>query len=800
MPARILPRLLLLALLLVVALLAAGAMTVRMLVLASLPRSSGSLTVDGLGSSVRIDRDDRAIPVVHADSLTDASLALGYLHAQDRFFQMDLLRRNAAGRLAELIGEPMLGADITMRTYRFEHVASQLLDRLPNHHREHLDAYTRGVNAGLADLGARPPEYFLLRTAPEPWKPTDTILVLYSMFHDLAFGAIFERQHAVLHAALPAELVAFLTPERSRYDAPILPDISPQPWPRIPGPEVIDLRSTPPESAEQLSGAPQEPDRSIRGSNNWAVSGSRTHHGHAILAGDMHLGLSVPNIWYRAQLQWGGRTAAGVTLPGVPGLIAGSTDSIAWSFTNVTGDFQDLVLIEVDPDDPTRYRTPDGYESFGTHHESIGVRGKAAHSLELRTTRWGVVSDTDFAGRPRVLKWTALDPGTVNLRLFDILEARTIEDALDIFKNFYGPPQNIMIAGSDGRIAWTFSGYIPVRRGFDGTTPVSWAEPGVGWDGTLPDEDRLSVVNPRRGHLASANARMLPLNRSRDLGRNWALGARQKRINDRLDMLQVVSESDMLDIQRDTRVELLDPYRQIILATIPENEPDATLLAARRAAGAWRGTADGDEVGIALLHSFRNAMHGAILGPIAAPCNDVDSSFHYWWFQAEETVLRLLEERPMHFLPSRYESWDGLIRETLGWAANSRARVLKRDVSEALLVPWEDINRVLIHHPISLAVPRLGRWLDMPRDGLPGHPHAVRVQSQYFGASQRLVVSPNRLDLGILHMPAGQSGHPFSPHYRDGHSDWTTASSSPLLAGPPTSSLTLTPPAPRPAN
>jgi penicillin amidase len=328
---------------------------------ASLPVLDGEVTVAGLAAPVVIERDALGVPTVRGANRLDVARALGFLHAQDRFFQMDLSRRQAAGELAELIGPPMVEADRRMRVHRFRAVARAVVERSSLAEQSLLDAYATGVNAGLAALPRPPFEYLLLRVEPAPWRAEDSVLVLFAMFNVLNTETRwFDAAVATMDDTLPAQLVDFLVPTGSSWDAPLVG--GPLPEPPLPGPEVVDLRRA--ASTESRTATHGIDERLPAGSNNWAVAGSRSKHGGAVLANDMHLLISVPNTWYRASLVWpsgdGERRITGVTLPGTPAVVAGSNGDVAWGFTNTYGDWLDLVVLEEVPGDPGAYRTPEG--------------------------------------------------------------------------------------------------------------------------------------------------------------------------------------------------------------------------------------------------------------------------------------------------------------------------------------------------------------------------------------------------------------------------------------------------------
>ncbi|MFO7915303.1 MAG: penicillin acylase family protein, partial [Candidatus Krumholzibacteriales bacterium] len=476
----------------------------------SLPRLAGERRVEGLISEVTVTRDSLGVVDIQAENRLDAAFALGYLHAQDRFFQMDLQRRNAAGELAELLGPALLSTDRAYRIHRFRKISQKLIEGLSRERRKLLDAYTAGVNSGMDDLKVRPFEYLILRRKPEPWLAEDTILTIYTMFLDLSlFTYRFEYSCSLADELLPAPLADYLLTRAARWDAP-LRDGPPYPSP-VPDSTMVDLRKW--ETAECSTGKSIFTKSSgTPGSNNWAVAGKLTSHGGALLANDMHLSHGIPNIWYRARISWNdddsGRSLTGVTLPGIPTLITGSNGDIAWGFTNSYVDAADLVRLEVNRSDSTLYRTPDGWEKFRTIREVIEAGGGEADTLLIRQTRWGPVRLEDAAGNPMALRWTAHDTAAVNMNLLELETARNVDEAVAAASRAGIPPQNFVCADRAGDIAWTIAGRIPNRFGWDGRLPVSWADGSCGWNGYLSPEQQPAIVRPPGGLLWTANNRV----------------------------------------------------------------------------------------------------------------------------------------------------------------------------------------------------------------------------------------------------------------------------------------------------
>ncbi len=798
-------RLLLLCIPLLVVLGAVAFMYARSVALASLPDVRGVVEVRGVVSTVKVSRDSLGVPLIEAATMEDACFAQGYVHAQERFVQMDAMRRYASGRLAEVFGSSMIENDRRMRAHQFERRADEVLRTVPEAHRAMLRAYAAGVNEGLRRLGAAPPEHAALGVELKTWNERDALLMQYAMWDTLAMNRAFELMIGTMRDALPPKAVAFLTPEVSRWDV-----VEPGPvWtkPDMPGPD--DMKPLPlpsgtknpaPETTTKVSHIAADPEPLPLGSNSFAVAALRSGTGGAILANDMHLPLRAPAMWHRVSLAWTGGRLDGFSLPGVPGIVVGSNGNVAWGFTNVTGDYEDWIIIEPDAMNPDRYRVPPGTgenggdtEEFGRLIEQIDVARGVAQRFEMRQTRWGPVSRTDARGRPLVLKWGAHDTARTNIRLFDLLRARTLEDALDAAASWDGPPQNVLVASKDGRIGWTVSGAIPLRAGFDGTAPTSWATPGIGWNGWVETSKKPRSIDPSSGVLFTANNRVLPVEQSRVFGRAWSSPDRAARIGELLAKKPKHDEASLLSIQLDTAREPMRYYADLARKACKTSSTGTIDTGVLSVLDSWNGTAEADQRAFALLKRFRAQLRARAFVVLLDACKSVDPRFRYSWFNDEEPLRRVLDERPPHFLPAGTRDWDALVRSCLEDAVKDLETTGPK---RGLDTTWGELNRANIAHPLSGAlswVPGVSDLLDMPAVPLPGDGLTVRAQTAEFGASQRLVVSPGREGTGIAHLPGGQNGHFLSPHYRDQFESWLKGSPAPLLPGPAVETLTLRP-------
>jgi penicillin amidase len=770
------------------------------LVRGSLPILEGTVSLKGLRGQVRVERDGNGVPTVRGTDRLDVARATGFLHGQERFFQMDLMRRRAAGELSELIGPATAEIDSDVRVHQFRSVAREVVARFDPKERALTDAYVEGVNAGLDALRIRPYEYLLLRADPKPWKSEDSVLCVLAMFLTL-HEAHGEREStlAVMRDALPPALFDFLAPRGTlEWDAPIAGD--PIPIAAIPGPEVFDTRAD--RAPPKVARAYPSPDRFLPednlpyvGSNNWAVDAAHSTQGLAMVADDMHLDITVPNIWYRLRLVFPDsngqeRTVTGVGLPGTAGVVAGSNGRVAWGFTNTQADWSDLILVEAGAR-PNTYLTPTGPKEFLKVTETIHIKGAPSRTLEILNTIWGPVIDRDHNQKLRAYQWTAHDPDAVNLKLLDLENANTIEDAIEVAHGAGAPPQNAMIADRTGRIAWTVAGRIPKRVGFEGRLPVTRSDGSRSWDGYVASAEVPKVVDPPDGRLWTANARVVSGPMLATLGEgNYPLGARARQIRDDLFAKEKFTPADLMDIQLDNRAVFLDRWQKLALATLDDATVggDPRLREARALITSWGGRAAVDSVGYRMVKAFRLAAADRVFAPLIAPVIKLDPKFRYsrvW--QSEGPLWALVTTKPPHLLNREFADWHALLTDSL----RAVVTALTKDGRKLSERTWGEFNTARIQHPLSRAVPALSRFLDMKKDPLPGDDHMPRVHSPTNGASERFVVSPGHEDQGYFHMPTGQSSHPLSPYFGAGHEAWVKGEKTPFLPGPTRYTLTL---------
>lgn len=766
----------------------------------SLAQLDGSVTVADFTASVKVERDARGVPLISGADRHDIAYATGFVHAQERYFQMDLLRRVGAGELSELFGAKALNTDRKHRLHRFRARAEGTLAAMKPQQRVLLDRYVSGVNAGLRALGSAPFEYGLIGVAPRPWQAADSLLVVCAMYFDLQgnlLGRELARGWVRDHSS--AAQRAFLLPEASSWDAALdgdhdaagspIPASAPAWWGRAPA--ALPLPTAAADFTDSV------------GSNNWAISGARSQHGGAIVADDMHLGLSLPNIWYRLALQFPDaqgqqRRVTGVTLPGaLPTVVVGSNGRVAWGYTNSYGDYLDLIELGRDNSRPGQVQTPSGWETPAAHRETILVKGGRAETLAVRDTSLGPVREQ--GGKAYAVRWLAHHPGALNLRPQQMELAATLDQALAIANTLGIPAQNFVGGDAQGNIGWTIAGQLPARAaaGPDVTFPLPLNGAAASFPGPAAPEQYPRMVNPAGGQLSTANSRQLLGPGAAMIGDGgFDIGARHRQVKEGLQALgPKVSVASAYSIALDDRALFIAPWRQRALEVLDaqalRGHPQRALFR-DLLHSSWSGRASIDAVGYRLARHFMWSLHERFYGYANGQLVNLDDKATMALASSRwpAVLARLIDEQPAAWLPPGAADW----RAVQLAAIDSVIHDLTKDGAALTQATWGARNKAAIAHPIAAAVPLLRPWLAAPADPLPGDANMPRVASPRHGQSQRMTVIPGREEEGIYNMPGGQSGHPLSPFFLDGHAGWVAGAPTPFLPGPPVYTLTFSKP------
>lgn len=730
----------------------------------SLPVTSGAIALHGLKAPVEVVRDRDGIPHIFAKNDADAAFALGYVHAQDRLWQMEQIRRVGAGRLSEIVGEAALPLDRFARTLGLERLAEATLRGLDPATRAGLEAYAAGVNAYLQHhSGAWPPEFTVLGAAPAPWRPVDSLL--WSELMALQLSGHWRTE------LLRARLLKILSP--SEVD---------QLWPPYPGDAPTTLAFDP----SLYKGLPLgrlaalAPDWDAKGASNaWVVDGAHSETGKPILASDPHLAFSLPILWYLATIETPDLHVAGATVPSVPIVILGHNDRIAWGMTTTGGDVEDLFIEKLDPTDRNRYLTPDGPLPFRTRTETIGVRGKPSVTMTVRETRHGpVISDVveDLAkaserGTIVTLSATYLDPTNhVAQAIYHINNAHDWPSFVEALKDFDAPEQNITYADVDGHIGFYMAGWVPIRKAGDGMLPVPGWTGEYDWTGMIPFDQLPHALDPPSGRFVNANNKVTPPGYPFHVTtQGWDAPYRAARIEALLAGAQKGTLRKFAEIQADN-VSL--PARELLplLSNIDVTEPQAKAVLERMKR--WNGLMDREKpeplIYSAWLRELNRALFSEKLGDL----------FPNFWNERPALVKSVLTAHPEWCAKKGATPQAGDCRarvaeafeRALGWIA---ARFGK----DPELWRWGDAHQAQFVHRIFERIPVIDRLVNrrLAADGgdftLNRAAFSIADNARPFadihGAGFRSIYDLGDLALSRFMIATGQSGNPLSAHFTD---------------------------------
>ncbi|MFP4346568.1 MAG: penicillin acylase family protein [Anaerolineales bacterium] len=756
-----------------------------------LPRLDGTLPLSGLLAPVEILWDRWGVPHIYAENFHDLLLGQGYVHAQERLFQMDFNRRAASGRLAEVVGERALPMDRWMRTLTLRRVAETEVGRLSPATRKALEAYAAGVNAFIA-RGPLPVEFTLLRYRPEPWSATDTLCWIKMMAWEL--GVNWESE------LLRARLLQRLGPA----DAAALDAQDPERWPAV-LPEGVDYGALGDLALRRAGAAhpfigPAPPS----GSNNWAVAGARTTTGKPLLANDMHLLMNVPAIWFENHLAAGDFEVTGITFPGIPGVVAGHNGHVAWGFTNSYVDVQDLYVerLHHTEDGRIQARYGDGWYDVTVLHESIEVRGGETVVEELLVTRHGPIINclTPEGEAPLALRWTALEPDNMIEALFEMNRARTCSDFHQALRHWTAPAQHVVYADTAGDIGYTLAGRVPVRHRGDGRLPVPGWTADYDWEGYIPFEALPHRLNPPEGYLATANNAVVEGDYSYPIYQETAVAERAERI---VELLESRERADVPFFRRMHFDRVSHSARIVAQQLCGLTVDDPELSSVMALLEAWDGTLDPDSGAAAVEQVFVRTLLALLLEPRLKSESDdepkqleravfglppVDLFVHYLHRgDAFKWLLKLLEQPHSHW----YDLGQGEGREEVcRRALEETVAYLKRRLGpEVSHWRWGDLHALTYRHSLG-AVPWLGKIFNRGPYPVGGDATTVwAIWSSLRELSSPAVVGPPYrmiVDLGDLRnslglLAPGQSGRLASPHYDDQIEAWFTGDYHPLL-------------------
>lgn len=762
----------------------------------SLPKLSGKFQVgEGLGAEVSLLRDAQGIATIEAQSRADAAFGLGFAHGQDRFFQMDIQRRFAAGELSALVGAKALGHDRQYRLHQLRAHAKDTLALLRPDESTLLEAYTQGINAGRNSLSSLPFEYLLLNIDPLDWRPEDSMLVSAFMFAQMT-SKVATRDYAreLLLRSGGEALLAFIQPEGTEWDTAL--DSS-----SVAG-SILPLQHVwSPQGLDVAQIAKTEPEAPMKGSNSWAVSGAMTSHGGALLANDPHLGFNLPHIWYRAQLHYPNEqgemlSVNGVSLPGLPSIAIGSNGTVAWGMTNSAGDWADLIAVDVEGD---FYQNASGRQALQIETEMLEVRGGESVALEVRRTEWGPLFEIN--GETYAYRWLAHQPEALNaFEYMNLDRAKNTAEAIAIAQRSGISPFNILIADKFGDAAWSLAGRLPKRGPTPSDRVVPWAQAAGTWQGWLPADDYPVLNTETQDYLWTANNRIVGGDSLNKIGRGqYELGTRGWLIEQDLKAQKQFTEDDMARMVTNNKAVLMNSWRDHLLTLLAnQTELSDDQKTAKNLLVSWSGYAEVNEAAYTVVKHYRKEFMQRINQLLIARLQadgllnkDFDTESLWLFSRQSEGPLQILRDQaPTHWLPKGVESWE---QWSLDMLNHSLAELSNKHGSVAN-ARWGAENRLRMHHPLAAALPEfLHGFLNMPADELDGDSDMPLAQHPSAGQSMRFIVAPGREEQAYLTMPAGQSGHPLSPFYRASHGDWLAFKNTPLLPGPVEASLILVP-------
>ena len=747
----------------------------------ALPSYDGSESVAGLDAPVEIVRDAHAIPHIYAKSPRDGAFAMGYVHAQDRLWQLEMQRRIGAARLAEVVGEPGFKTDRFLRTLGLYRVAERNFERLSPEAQAIYRAYAAGVNAYLeAHSGLMPPEFLLLGHEPEPWRPADSLVWLKIMAWDLGDNFSDELLRARLAGRLDRAQLQDLWAQH--------PD-DPPPGPHAGGeafdPAGIDFGA--------LAAALPADTVSGLGSNGWVISGAHTESGKPLLANDPHLRLEVPSVWYLAHISTPEFEVVGATLPGLPFPLLGRTRHLAWGFTNTGPDVQDLFIERIDPDDPTRYLTPEGSVPFTLRPETIHVSGEEPVELLVRETRHGpVVSDVidesaEFLEPGHVLAfaWTALDEDDLSAQaLVNATSATDPESFVEALRDLAVPQQTIVFADREGNIGYVAPGRVPIRASGQGHMPAP------GWTGTHDWVDRVPYEalpgenNPASGRIVSANNRMVEDDYPYYLSDDWTAPYRARRIEALLEARPKHDVASFAAIQQDQVSLAAERLAPVLLRLAkPRGNPgrDALNLLIQWDYGMGREAPE-PLIYMAWLRELMHALFADELGDV----------FEDYWNIRTEVIHRALTERTQWCddvtTAAEQETCAGVVTRALTVSLEYLAVTYGHDMADWR---WGEAHAVNMKSRILGEVPAVGSWfeIDMESGGEKETVNAggfdvadpERPFAQNHGAGYRAVYDLAEPERSVFIISTGQSGNPLSGHYADYAQDWRDGRYLPML-------------------
>ena len=739
-----------------------------------------AVQIKGIKDRVTIGRDERGIPYVEAKNDEDLYFGQGYATAADRLWQMDMFRRTARGELAEVLSGIALEQDKLHRTYGFAQVAEQEFAQASPRTRSIMEAYARGVNAYASSLDPKsmPPEFQILQYSFRPWTPADSFAVVKIFFESLSDTWRLDIMRQAL-SVVPAEKRAELLPSISPIDVLVVgKDTQPGATSSPSRAEAVspEALSTLAQNQEVAAAAL---DRigfyadALAASNNWVVSGQRTVSGKPLLANDPHLRPTAPSIWHMVHLSAPGVRVAGVTASGLPGVILGHNDRIAWGFTNVGPDVQDLYVEKFDTENPKRYQTPSGWQDAVVRREEIKVRKgfvSKEHDVvthEVTVTRHGpIIFEGD--GKRYALRWTALDPTKNNGDLqYNLNRARNWKEFNTAVESFTAPTQNIVYADVDGHIGYHAAGVIPIRKSGDGSVPYDGSTDAGEWTSYIPVSKLPTLYDPPSGIIVTANQRIVGTDYPYFLTHSWAQPYRARRILDMLNEKPKLSTDDFRRVLGDVySIAGVTFTREVARTLRPTLTPaDEKLRATLDAFEKWDGRVTPESTVALLAWQMRQNVRAKILRGVLGP----ELVKTYGWSNFDTTLDKIIKDQPAGWLPKEFASYQNLFRASYDEAIRDLTSVVGADEAKWT---WGERVKARFPHPLGTA-PFIGAQFTIPPFPQNGTGGAIGATVNVGASvSMRLIADTSDWDKTQQGIALGESGSPKSPHWSDQLADW----------------------------
>ncbi|HUY94656.1 MAG TPA: penicillin acylase family protein [Terracidiphilus sp.] len=744
---------------------------------ASLPQLDGTIRLPGLSAPVTVRRDGHGVPYIEAATQDDLFVAQGYVTAQDRLWQMDLWRRNANGELAEILGSALVKHDRMQRIFGFRRAAERIYANLDSDDRRRLDEYARGVNLFIQQhQNNLPAEFRMLLYKPRPWRGPDSISVATMMIDmlDTHWNIKVERERVRSRLHNP-QLESELYPVGSWRDHPPTGDVID--WSK-PDPERTQ-NSAEDETASARHRENVEPVRvgwgALReelglpdcgscapGSNNWVISGKHTASGLPLLSNDMHLPIDVPNIWLMAGLEAPGIHVEGVTLPGIPGVIAGHNLHEAWGFTALYADVQDVYVEKLDG--KGHYQAADGsWQALATDREVIQVRGGKDVTVDVESTDHGPIVTPVIPGetRPLALKWTLYDPSLRGMPIYQMNTASNWAEFSAALANWDWPTQNLVYADDQGHIAYHAVGRVPLRPA--GLAAVPIADHAHEWAGYIPFDSMPKAVDPPSGFLATANARVTTDKSPYPLSLEWIDPYRVERIYKALQGREKLTPKDMLAVQTDIYSEVDQELgHRFAYAIDHASKVDDRLRKAADLMRSWDGKLTTDSAAASVVDRARQQFWPLVLEPKLGKLTN-----QYRWGEKDFAEEQIIMNGTGEWMLPGYKTWDDVLTE----AARRGMDVgeAPADVSKWAYGSW---HIVIAEHPLAALFPLITRVAQTGPAPQSGDETTVKQVGRSFGPSQRFTMDFSNVDGSTENIVLGESENPYSPYFRDQWPAW----------------------------